>query len=275
MLISKFDLYKREWLELVFDNRNKEYGAYELRQHYAGNMLKAMGIAFLSISLLFGAGVILKPNVPLVKITPVDLTPKAIVMPPPEKPIKKVEPPAPKPLKAEPPAPPVATARLVPLVVKPDNTIVEQAPKITDITGDVGQTTTKGAPSTSNALPEPDRGTGTQPDVSVHLPIGLEVMPEPVGGDKAWAKFLNKNLRFPPTAQDEGASGRVILSFIIEKNGSLSNIVVDRAAGHGFDEEALRVLKLAKAWKPGIQNGQPVRVKFAIPINFQAATDER
>jgi periplasmic protein TonB len=70
-------------------------------------------------------------------------------------------------------------------------------------------------------------------------------------------------------AQEAGASGRVILGFIIEKDGTLSNITVDRPAGNGFDEEALRVLKMAKAWKPGVQNGQPVRVKFEIPINFQ------
>jgi protein TonB len=61
----------------------------------------------------------------------------------------------------------------------------------------------------------------------------------------------------------------VFVSFVIEKNGTLSNFVVERPAGNGFDEEALRVLKLAKAWKPGMQSGQPVRVKYVIPINFQ------
>jgi protein TonB len=100
-------------------------------------------------------------------------------------------------------------------------------------------------------------------------------MPEPIGGEKAWAKFLNKNLRFPYEAQQAGVSGRVILSFIIEKDGSLSNIVIERGAGNGFDEEALRVLKLAKAWKPGMQNGLPVRVKYDIPINFQLSSEER
>src|SRR3569832_179494 len=77
----------------------------------------------------------------------------------------------------------------------------------------------------------------------------LEVMPLPDGGMEGWAKFLNKNLRFPYEAQQDGVSGKVFLSFIIEKDGHLSDITVVRAAGHGFDEEALRVLKLAKAWK--------------------------
>jgi protein TonB len=85
----------------------------------------------------------------------------------------------------------------------------------------------------------------------------------------AFGKFLGKALRFPPQAQDAGVSGRVLMSFVIEKNGEISNITVDKGAGYGFDQEAVRVLKLAKAWKPGMQNGQPVRVRYSIPINFQ------
>jgi protein TonB len=78
-----------------------------------------------------------------------------------------------------------------------------------------------------------------------------------------------KNLHFPVIAQEQGVSGKVFLSFVIEKDGKLSNIVVEKGAGYGFDEEAVRVLKLAPAWKPGIQNGQPVRVKYTVPITFQ------
>lgn len=98
----------------------------------------------------------------------------------------------------------------------------------------------------------------------------IEVLPEPVGGKEAWSKFLQKNLRYPGAAEREGMNGRVFLSFIIEKDGRLTDIKVERGAGFGFDEEALRVLKMAPAWKPGIQNGRPVRVKYTIPINFRA-----
>jgi protein TonB len=154
------------------------------------------------------------------------------------------------------------------MVVKPDP-IAANPPKNAELTGAIGAETTKGpVTGTNTAIIETPPGM-PGPDESVHLPGGLDVMPEPVGGVSAWAKFLNKNLRFPSAAQEEGISGKVILSFIIEKDGHLSNITVDRPAGHGFNEEALRVLKLAKAWKPGMQNGQPVRVKYSIPINFQ------
>jgi protein TonB len=270
MLISKFDLYKSEWLELVFDNRNKDYGAYYLRQHYAGNMVKAIGITFLSILLLFGGYGVFHSQPEIIKVTTVTNDPNihvATIAPP-----KTVKPPAAKPLKAEPPAKLTATIKDVPPIVKPD-ALAENPVKNANLTGTISNVDTKGTASTGDPFPvEPSGGgTGTQPapDVSVHTTFGLDVMPEPVGGEGAWAKFLNKNLRFPGAAQDEGVSGKVFLSFIIEKDGSLSNIVVEKGAGHGFDEEALRVLKLAKAWKPGIQNGQPVRVRYTIPINFQ------
>ncbi|MDF2433382.1 MAG: periplasmic protein TonB, partial [Mucilaginibacter sp.] len=241
--------------------------AYYLRQHYAGNLVRAMGITFLSVLLLFGGYGIFHSQPKIERMIPVVNDPNihiAKIIEP-----KAVKPPAAKPLKAQ---PPVNTTKLVTMVAQPDDKITEQPAKITDITGAVGQTTSKGTEGDNTALPlEPSGGTGMQPapDVSVHPMWGLDKMPEPVGGEGAWAKFLNKNLRFPGAAQDEGVSGKVFLSFIIEKDGSLSNIVVEKGAGHGFDEEALRVLKLAKAWKPGMQNGQAVRVRYTIPINFQ------
>ena len=269
MLISKFDLYKHEWLELVFDNRNKDYGAYELREHYAGNMIRAMAVTFFVIALLCAATVILVPAPVQERVIEVINDP--IVPPPPIAPVKEIKPPqAAKPIKAKPPTPAAATFKFVPPVVVVDSKADQ--PVINDkITGAIGTQTTKGPTVDKGPVTDvpPATSEGTGPDVSIHTTIGLDQMPEPNGGLNGWAKFLNKNLRFPPPAQEEGVSGRVILSFVVEKDGSLSSIIVERPAGHGFDEEALRVLKLAKAWKPGIQNGLPVRVKYVIPINFQ------
>jgi periplasmic protein TonB len=273
MLISKFNLYKPEWLELVFDDRNKEYGAYDLRRHYAKNMIMAMGITFLGIGLLCGAAIMFRTHHDIIKVTVVNNDPTIHVMLPPATPIKHVDPP--KPLRAEPPAHPIATTRVVPPVVVPDQ-LAEKPVVNAQIKGAIEPIETKGPVGPPDLLPaKHDDGDGAPaPDVKVHILSDLDVMPEPIGGEKAWAKFLNKNLRFPYEAQQAGVSGRVILSFIIEKDGSLSNIVIERAAGNGFDEEALRVLKLAKAWKPGMQNGLPVRVKYDIPINFQLSSEE-
>lgn len=267
MFISKFDLYETEWLDRVFQGRNKEYGAYNLRQQYGNNMVKAMAITFFGVGVLIGASIIFKPHV-VDKPYAVPFNPPTPVVPavPPVKPL--THPKIPK------PEIPVKTTAFVPFVVKPDGDAKKTTPN-DEIRGDIGSEAIDGPPSGGgDPMPVESGGTGTAAlviDETVHMPIGLEAMPEPIGGDAAWNKFLSKNLRYPNEAQDIGASGRVIISFVVEKDGHLSNVIVERAAGHGFDEETLRVLKLAKAWKPGIQNGQPVRVKYTIPINFQAA----
>ncbi|MBL4678202.1 MAG: TonB family protein [Mucilaginibacter sp.] len=112
-------------------------------------------------------------------------------------------------------------------------------------------------------------GTGTEPVVDVNMEYkSVEMMPEPDGGVAGWSKFLNKNLRYPYQAQEEGKSGRVFVSFVVERDGHLTDITVVGKAGYGMDEEAIRVLKLAKNWRPGRQNGTTVRVRYSIPINF-------
>ncbi|WP_295719871.1 energy transducer TonB [Mucilaginibacter sp.] len=276
---AKFDLYKIEWLDFVFDHRNKAYGAYELRQHYKSTLAKALAITLAGVALFVALSLILKPKPPeLVKITMVDLTPQ---LSRPVEPVKPIEPP--KPAAPAPPvksAPPVSTTRFVtPVIVSKGPT--EEPPVISKIEGAIGNADVKvaGSGGIENVLDNSGTkgGTGTAPvvvpvaDNTIHDFGGLEVMPEPVGGPSAWSGFLQKNLRFPITAQEQGVSGRVIMGFVIEKDGRLSNIAVEHSAGFGFDEEALRVLKLAKPWKPGVQNGQAVRVKYVIPIKFQLA----
>ncbi len=97
----------------------------------------------------------------------------------------------------------------------------------------------------------------------------VEVLPEPPGGLAGWGKYLTANLKYPKQARDKRTTGRVILSFIVEKDGSLSDIKVLRGVGDGTDEEAVRVIKNSPGWKPGILNGRPVRVAYTMPIFFQ------
>jgi protein TonB len=278
MLITKFDLYKAEWLDLVFDHRNKNYGAYELRQNYGRTMAKSMGIAFAAVALLSVATIVFKAKPkPLDRSTIIEVTLNpSIPKPPVEAKPKQPDPPA----AAQPqkPAAPVETKTFTNPHIVPTNPPTDP-PTIDELKNvAIGTEDVKGTTGTGNVVTpvEGTPGGAGKSDETVYNANGggLEFMPEPVGGAASWAKFLQKNLRFPAVAQEQGVSGRVFLSFIIEKDGSLSNIKVDRGAGYGFDEEALRVLKLAKAWKPGVQNGQNVRVKYNIPINFQLATEE-
>jgi protein TonB len=267
MLNTKLDLYNAEWLDVVFDHRNKEYGAYELRRHYGQTMVKAMVIAFasvISLSLMYGT-LVKKPaatddRVVVIVIPPI--TPTVV-------PIKRIEEP---PVARTQHTPTHAPTAQLPTRVTSEPVTTEPA-KITDFAkADVGPTTAPGDGTTTTISDLPAGPVSIEPaktDNTEHSAATVDVMPDPVGGAAAWAKFLNKNLRFPYQAQEAGKGGRVVMSFVIEKDGSLSGITVIGPAGYGMDEEASRVLKLAKPWKPGMQHGQAVRVRYTIPINFQ------
>jgi TonB family protein len=103
----------------------------------------------------------------------------------------------------------------------------------------------------------------------------VEHAPNFPGGDIAFGKFLARNIRYPEAARKAKVEGRVIASFIVEKDGSLSNVKIVRGIGMGADEEAVRVLELSPKWSPGVQNGKPVRVSYAIPISFSLAGDAK
>jgi protein TonB len=268
MLISKFDLYRTEWLDLVFAKRNKEYGAYYLRQHYARNIVKAMLITFLSIigtAFIIGFMIRVKPITQ--RIIQVDNTLYTIPPTPPKTKPKKIKPAASKPI------PPVKTTKFVQMVVT-NKPVIEEPPKLTDLdVTAIGPAEIKvpgngEGTKLTNETGAGGTGASNGPDNSMEIHKYADVMPEPYGGVAGWGKFLQKNLKYPIEASDNNVSGKVMVSFVVEKDGHLSSIMVDKGAGFGMDEEALRVLKLSKAWKPGLQNGQPVRVKYTIPISF-------
>jgi TonB family protein len=98
--------------------------------------------------------------------------------------------------------------------------------------------------------------------------VSLETQPSFPGGMEKFYDFLKKTVKYPKEAQDKNIQGKVFLSMTIEKDGSLTDIKVDRKLGGGTDEEAVRVLKASPKWIPGVQNGQKVRVKYNIPISF-------
>ncbi|QKJ30215.1 TonB family protein [Mucilaginibacter mali] len=282
MLKSEFNLYNREWLSLVFKGRNQNYGAYELRRSYPVVLNRAMAVTFFTVAALCITETVISRNRAIEPVT------KTVVLTitPPEKIFEaKLQKEQPKPKEAKPkteapkelPKPLQVSTQNINYVVKPDKDVIKDPEPIkADVAIGPEDKIVPGSGSDNVPLIE-DPGTGEgvkggNGDGIINVGEGgLQVMPEPIGGDKAWAKFLQKNLRFPGQAQDAGVSGRVYLSFIIEKDGHLSNITVERKAGYGFDEEASRVLKLAPAWKPGMQNGQAVRVRYLIPINFQLA----
>lgn len=213
MLNSKFDINSPEWIDRVFENRNKSYGAYDLRKHYAGNLLKALAITICSIiaivaclSWLMGGD----PSSVNVKSGVVDVNNK-------------------------------------PIAVAAD--------------GKIKKTSQKTAVAGNNDIDNNDNEPVHGRDV--------DIKPTIAGGAESWGAFLEKNLHYPEDALDQRLRGTVLTSFIVERDGHISHITIEQPAGHGFDEEAIRVLKLSPKWIPGQKDGHTVRVKYTMPINFR------
>lgn len=97
----------------------------------------------------------------------------------------------------------------------------------------------------------------------------LEVKPEFPNGNEGLGKFLSENIKYPKKALKNGVSGKVFVQFVIDKTGKVTNVVAVRGVEKSLDKEAVRVIKSMPKWKPGMKDGQPVKVKYTIPINFK------
>lgn len=97
----------------------------------------------------------------------------------------------------------------------------------------------------------------------------VEQMPEFPGGEDALQAYLSKNIKYPKQANEQGIHGRVVLNFVVNENGEISDIVRVRGIGYGCDEEAMRVIKSMPPWKAGKQNGKAVKVAFSLPVTFE------
>ncbi|SDE17310.1 energy transducer TonB [Pedobacter soli] len=278
MFNSSINVYKTEWLDLVFADRNKNYGAYDLRSKSSSIMTRALFIAgglflLLAFSPLIYAKIFPKE---IVAETP----PTVVVVDNVIHQMKKEEPKPekkPEPAKADPVK--VKTIALPSKIVVVDKVDIPEPPSLKEIEKAVISNVTQDGVEKPNAVITPDSkgtgdgtgvakdGAGTGEDKEIHL--GADEYPEFAGGAKAWSKYMERNLRYPSRAQDEGASGKVYVSFVVEKDGSITDVSVIKGIGFGCDEEAMKVIKKSPLWKPGKNKGVPVRVRYNMAINFQ------
>lgn len=99
--------------------------------------------------------------------------------------------------------------------------------------------------------------------------VSVEVMPEFVGGMVALMKYLSSNIKYPTISQETGSQGKVIVQFVVDRDGTITNPEVVRGVDPYLDKEAIRVISSMPKWKPGVQNGKKVRVKFTVPVVFR------
>lgn len=268
-MAGKVDLEDSAWCEQVFEGRNKEYGAYELRKNYSRNMRNGNILAILFFTFSLAAPLIVNfifsegeqdERVKVIQAT-------ELMAPPP---VDKTAPPPPPP--AEPPPPPVRSAiKFTPPVVKKDEEIRDEEPPpvVEDIKVEVAAVTVEGDEDAPIDIEEPVIGEGNAVVEEEAVYFSVEEAPSFPGGMANIGKYIGKNLKYPTQARDAGIQGRVIVSFIVEKDGSVTDVKVLQGIGNGCDEEAIRVIKLMPPWTPGKQNGKPVRVQYNLPIAFR------
>jgi protein TonB len=268
MMNSSFDLYQTDWLDVVFANRNKSYGAYALRSESSGIQLKALFMAiplFVLLCLGWVACIQVQPEVLITMIGCRGIP----IMEDERMPEKRVF------FKSKSGDKPVdemikLTSRPIvvkdPLVIEPAlkdrPRIVVMPPVQPRLENDLSVFTQECEDVFNGVLMD------LAADQNIYTFEEVAQLPEFKGGMKAWVEFLQRNLRYPVQAEEATVQGRVLVSFVIDKDGVLTDVKVIKGVGSGCDEEAMRVIKKSPGWKAGMQNGQAVRVRYIIPISF-------
>jgi protein TonB len=248
--------------EIVFETRNRKYGAYDLRKYYSKRAITSLGIALGLLFFVLAIPLIIKLLSPAEDTNAKHRTKEVVTELGPPPPLEKELPPPPKlniPKQIE-------QVRFVPpkVVIKPVDE--PELPKNTD---------PPKPPPPPDATPGPDTTVYAPPSAPIPPPKKPEIysyveqMPTFPGGEDKLMEFLGNNLKYPSMARETGIQGKVFITFVVNEDGKISDVKILRPLGGGCDEEALRVVKAMPNWKPGKQNGRSVPVQFNLPIQFK------
>ncbi len=242
--------------EMVFRNRNKDYGAYDLRRKYR----KYTTIALILGILLIGAAVAYPVIAAIINKNRIIIEKTAVETEMLNAPKEELPPPPPPP---PPPPDVVQQQRFVAPVVTTDSVETTMATQ-----DDLSTKPNLEVPAEEEIkVEEPKEKVIEQVEVAPVFTI-VEEMPAFNGGETELYKYLHDNTKYPEEAKELGIQGRVFVTFVVETDGSITDIKVVRGIGGGCDEEAVRVVKSMPRWTPGKQRGVPVRVQFNLPIKF-------
>ncbi len=265
---------KRSMDDIVFDGRNKAYGAFQLRRLYDKHMTRAMLVGMLFFLLAVSSPQIIRLIKGFLPEKENELIMKEVTLAEPP-PIDPKKPPPPPPPKVDPP-PIKDQIKFVPPVVKKDEEVLEEEPPpptIDEIKDkEIATETKKGEEGGVDAsLTEPDNPPAPPvlEEPKEEEPFSyVEQMPTFPDGTEAMYKYIYDKIKYPAIARENGISGQVIVQFVVSKEGEIQKAKVVRGIGGGCNEEALRVVNGMPRWKPGKHNGRAVPVTFTLPIKF-------
>lgn len=273
-MARNIQLNSTDWCDIVFTGKNKSYGAYALRQSSSKRHILAFLVVLIFVGVVAGLPSFLNavnpPKEYVQNVTDIYTIGK-LDDPVQEEPI--VEP------STTPPAPPVIDSKqFTPPAIKPDEMVdpskelesqVElnkSKSLITTVTVESGNTTG----IDPGELEREQRQITNQPPQEPNKVFDIvEVMPQFPGGNSELMRYLGTNIKYPTIAAENGIQGRVVLKFVVSKDGSISNIQIVRSLDPSCDKEAIRVIKGMPKWIPGMQNGHPVAVYFTLPVLFK------
>ena len=252
--------------DLIFENRNKNYGAYTLRQGYNKIVLRSMLIAILAGSLIIlipFLKVIGKSNETGTRAGTRYVSVQMDKLEPPKQEII-VAPASPPPPASQPVVkyvPPVIVDTILPNE-KPMPTVAEIQAQPQDNNNQ--EITVSSSASDNELVGDPSGNNGDEPFVLV------EVKPTFKGGDlEKFREWIQKRVVYPQEAQENNIRGKVYLTFVVERDGSVSNVNIVRGVDKILDDAAKKAIEASPKWNPGLQRGRPVRVRFSIYLNFQ------
>ncbi|MBF1554620.1 MAG: energy transducer TonB [Prevotella pleuritidis] len=274
--MSKIDLISNDWVDLIFEGKNQAYGAYKLRKGTSRRNIISIIIVVVVALLAFSVIAIKKiVDANTEKVASTQVTELSNL----EQKQKKAE--VKKQIKVQEPEKVVervkSSVKFTAPVIKKDSEVkpedeIKTQDQLMQNKAAIGSFDVKGNDDANGevlkakeviAQPEP-------PKVEENKVFDMvEEMPSFPGGPAALMQFLQSNTHYPAVAQENGVQGRVTVSFVVEKDGSITDVQVARSADPSLDKEAIRVVKSMPRWTPGRQNGSTVRVKFNVPVTFK------
>lgn len=270
-------LLQSNYLDIIFDGRNKVYGGYQLRTTYPQRMKRA-GVYILTFSSLFVAYTLWANRAQPAPILSLPKTNDTLQFINPDLDIPKLKPPMPEPASA--PATVNSVKNSIPDIIEDievhKNDVMATQDELKDA---VSSNLTVSGPNIGdesfdmkNAKPDGD-GHAIVVDankVATNKPYTtVEQMPEFPGGELKLQEYLKNNIQYPPAAQAANQQGKVLVKFVVNEDGSISNVTTVRGFGYGSENESIRVVNAMPKWKPGRNNGKAVKVWFQVPIFFK------
>ena len=275
--MAKIDLIDNSWVDLVFEGKNQEYGAYVLRKETGKRNVKALIWVLIGIAIIFAiayANLAIQNAMKQNQSIDADVELSKLA----QKKEAKVE--RKEPVKVEMEQKVVEKVKssvkfTAPEIKKDDEVKPEDEIKSQD---DLSKTNTaigtfdvKGNDEAEGEVLKAKEVVVDEKPKEEETKVFdvVEQMPSFPGGDAELMKFLHDHMKYPAVAEENGIQGRVICTFVVERDGSITDVKVIKSVDPSLDKEAIRVLKSMPKWIPGKQNGSAVRVKYTVPVTFR------